>query len=242
MRIPTVKGALQLDVGAASPETHVRPDGKEIQLRALGRPDGLEISAFLQNVEFPASAEKCRNAWWPGTKNAVVLQRDDLEESLVKEGIARVEFIIPEFQGIKVRQKNMFAYMGDGELCAEVHLSKAGFKKDDQRLFEQVLSSLTLFTDDTRTQIQGQAAAKADDAWHYFALGSQAYLKPDYQAAADSYQRALDLEKQNRTLSKDHFRVLVDNLGMSYALAGKMSQAKATFEYGVTQDPEYPMF
>ena len=43
-------------------------------------------------------------------------------------------------------------------------------------------------------------------------------------------------------MSKTNFRVLVDNLGMSYGMSGKLSQAKATFEYGLTQDPEYPMF
>ena len=36
--------------------------------------------------------------------------------------------------------------------------------------------------------------------------------------------------------------MLVDNLGMSYGLTGKLSNARETFEYGITQDPEYPLF
>jgi hypothetical protein len=38
------------------------------------------------------------------------------------------------------------------------------------------------------------------------------------------------------------FRVLVDNLGMSYGISGDLSKAKETFVYGTTQDPEYPLF
>jgi tetratricopeptide (TPR) repeat protein len=29
---------------------------------------------------------------------------------------------------------------------------------------------------------------------------------------------------------------------MSYGISGGLQQAKVTFEYGLTQDPEYPMF
>ena len=29
---------------------------------------------------------------------------------------------------------------------------------------------------------------------------------------------------------------------MSYGISGKLPEAKATFEYGLTQDPEYPLF
>lgn len=36
--------------------------------------------------------------------------------------------------------------------------------------------------------------------------------------------------------------MLVDNLGMSYGISGKLQQAQATFVFGLTQDPEYPMF
>jgi len=244
MAIPGVKGVLEFNVGPTTFETRVRPDGKEVQLRAFGRPDHLAISAFLQRVTFPASPEKCRDEWWPGTKKAVSMQRDDLQEAVVKDGIARVEFIVPEFQGVKVHQKDLHAYLGSGDLCAEVHLSKAAFNPDDQKLFEDLLASVKLLPDVSPSgdQRQNPAASQDHDSTYYFALGSKFYLQQNYSQAADSYLKALDLEKQKRTLSKDYFRVLVDNLGMSYGISGKLPQAKATFEFGLTQDPEYPMF
>jgi hypothetical protein len=243
MAIPGVKGVLEFDAGSTTPETRVRPDGKEVQLRAFGRPDKLDITAFLQRVTFPAGPERCRDEWWPGTKKGP-FQRDDLQETVVRDGIARVEFIVPEFQGVKVQQKNIHAYVGASDLCAEIHLSKVAFKPEDQKLFEDLLTSVRLRPDawPSASQSQGPAQPEDRDSSYYFGQGSKFYLQQNYSEAADYYAKALGLEKQKRTLSKDYFRVLVDNLGMSYGISGKLPQAKATFEYGLTQDPEYPMF
>jgi tetratricopeptide (TPR) repeat protein len=244
MAIPNVKGVLEFDVGPTPFETHVRPDGKEVQLQAFGRPDKLAISAFLQRVNFPASPEKCRDEWWPGTKKAVKMRRNGLQETVVKDGIARVEFIVPEFQGVEVQQKDMHAYLGSGNLCAEIHLSKVGFHPEDSKLFEDVLASVKLSPDLSLPEAQAVSPGQSEDhdSSYYFALGSKFYLQQDYSQAEDAYLKALDLNRQKRTLSKDYFRVLVDNLGMSYGITGKLQQAEATFVFGLTQDPEYPMF
>ncbi len=190
--IPGIQGVLEIDVGPTTWEARVRPDGKETQLQAMHRTDNLVITAFLQKVKFPASAEKCRAEWWPMTAKSTPMKREELRQS-EREGIAVVEYIIPDFRGNPVHQKSLHAYLGSRDLCAEVHLSKVQFQHN-------------------------------------------------YAAAAELYQKALDLEKQERTLSKSFFRVLIDNLGMSYGLTGKLSNAKETFEYGITQDLEYPLF
>jgi tetratricopeptide (TPR) repeat protein len=241
MSIPGTRGVLEFDVGTTTFQTRVRPDGKEVQLREFGRTDGLQITAFLQRVSFDASAEKCRDAWWRDTKKAPV-PHVDLQETVVKDGIARVEFTIPEYKGVKVMQKDMHAYLGGGNLCAEIHLSKAGFKPEDQKLFEDLLASVKLSPDASPASEPQTGSGATHDSSFYFAEGSKLYLQENYPAAAVPYQKALDLEKQHRALSKNYFRVLVDNLGMSYGMTGRLPEAKATFEYGLTQDPEYPLF
>jgi tetratricopeptide (TPR) repeat protein len=75
-----------------------------------------------------------------------------------------------------------------------------------------------------------------------FATASKAFLQQDYPAAAKSYQKVLDSEKNKRTLSKKYFLVLVDNLGMSYGISGKLDKAKSIFDYGLTQYSDYPLF
>jgi Tfp pilus assembly protein PilF len=56
------------------------------------------------------------------------------------------------------------------------------------------------------------------------------------------YQAALDREKQKRTISENMWRVLVDNLAMAYGVPGDLKRAKETIEYGLSKDPNYPMF
>lgn len=72
--------------------------------------------------------------------------------------------------------------------------------------------------------------------------GSSYYRDHDFKSAIPPYQKALDLEKQSRTLSDTYWKVLVDNLGMAYGITGNLDKARDTFEYGISKDPDYPLF
>lgn len=72
--------------------------------------------------------------------------------------------------------------------------------------------------------------------------GSEYFLKQDFEKAIVPYQKALDLEKEKRTLDKNLWYVLVDNLGMAYGISGDLDKAKETFAYGIEKAPDYPMF
>ena len=83
---------------------------------------------------------------------------------------------------------------------------------------------------------------KASQVMELMQVGSAHYLRGDFKKAIGPYQKALVLEKQKRTLEQNLWRVLGDNLGMSYGISGNLKVAKATFEYGISEDPDYPMF
>ena len=72
--------------------------------------------------------------------------------------------------------------------------------------------------------------------------GSAYFHQQDFKKAIGPYSKALDLEKKHPTLDKTLWRVLVDNLGMSYGISGDLKKAKETFEYGLGKDEVYPMF
>ena len=76
----------------------------------------------------------------------------------------------------------------------------------------------------------------------YVAEGSRSYLERDYKAAIPPYQKALDLEKQERKLEKKFWIVLVDNLGMAYGITGDIKSSFAVFEYGIANESAYPLF
>ncbi len=235
--IPGVKGVLELNVGKTTWDARVRADGKETQLQAMHRTDNVRITAFLQKVNFPASAENCRGKWWPMTARSAPLKREEFRQ-YDRDGAAVVEYMIPEFRGNTIHQKSLHAYLGANDLCAEVHLSKDQFVREDQRAFDDILSTVRLLPDES-IHLEGHAD---EEKKRYLAEGSRFYLEDNYKSAAEHYQKALDLEKRDRTLSRNVFRVLVDNLGMSYGLTKKYSMAKETLLYGISQDPEYPLF
>ena len=85
-------------------------------------------------------------------------------------------------------------------------------------------------------------AQNGKSAMEYLGEGSAYFLKHDFKKAIPPYQKALDLEKEHPSLDKTFWKVLVDNLGMSYGITGNLKKAKEIFEYGISKDPDYPMF
>jgi hypothetical protein len=154
--LPKTKGVLVLNVGNANWET--RTDGKETQLRALDRGDHLLITAFLQKVNFQASAEKCRAKWWPMTEKSAPMKRDELRQ-YEKNELAVVDYFVAEFRGNAIRQRTIHAYLGGLGLCAEVHLSKEQFLPDDERVFDNVLETVQLRLDQSTAEDEGKRKA-----------------------------------------------------------------------------------
>ncbi len=95
------------------------------------------------------------------------------------------------------------------------------------------------------TMSEAQSSQKekiAAETMQYASQGSAAYLKQDYKKAIQLYSKALALEEKEPTLEKNIWRVVVDNLGMSYGIRGNHKKARQIFEYGLSKDNAYPMF
>jgi tetratricopeptide (TPR) repeat protein len=76
----------------------------------------------------------------------------------------------------------------------------------------------------------------------YLEEGSVAYLAGNFKKAIPPYQKALDLEKQDRKLAKNFWYVLVDNLAIAYGVTGDIKRSMDVLDYGISKEPEYPMF
>src|SRR5690242_3570155 len=59
--IPGVQGVLELNVGPTSWKTKNQNDRKLVELDTAPRPDRVQVTAFLWQVGFPASADRCRD-------------------------------------------------------------------------------------------------------------------------------------------------------------------------------------
>ena len=227
MSVPGVKGTLELNVGPTTPTVRVRPDGLETQLQAMGRADHLLITAFLQHVMFPASAEKCRAEWWSGTEKGMKshnMKMEHLHQSMENE-IARVEYTLPEALGAPIKQKNLHAYLGSGDLCAEIHMSKVLFIPEEQKLFDEVIATVKLLPDRAE---KGETSTTLE-------------IRQTPLDAAAMYENQLAKKKKDGTLDQDEFRRLTERRGISYAMGGDLATARRVFEDAIVQDPAYPM-
>jgi len=197
-------------------------------LYAINSHTGIIISIFLEKAAFKGDSKVCREYYWNKAKQSP-FQKDDLKFSEVGEK-ALVEYMIKTYQGITVNQKNVNAYMSKDDVWIDIHLSKTNFTPKDEELFNAILKSVNF----TENYIPSR--------YDYFGFGSAFYLQKNYQKAIIYYEKVLELEKRERRLERDLWRILVDNLGMAYGISGNLQKAKETFEYGIANDQTYPLF
>jgi tetratricopeptide (TPR) repeat protein len=140
-----------------------------------------------------------------------------------------MRYVVAEFKGQRINQESLFACQFYDNTYIDLHVSKVNYVTADEPLFADVLTSMHIDkVARSSMELVGQA--------------SRLYLQHDYKGAIGPYSQALVLEKDNPTLEKSLWYVLVDNLGMSYGITGDLQKAKETFEYGLSKDPEYPLF
>jgi tetratricopeptide (TPR) repeat protein len=86
------------------------------------------------------------------------------------------------------------------------------------------------------------AFSQTKTSMDYLGEASRYYMEGEYKKAIPLYQKALDLEKKERKLKKEFWLVMVDNLAISYGITGDIEKSMAVLEYGIKQEPTYPMF
>jgi len=240
--VPGVQGVLELDPGSPNWKTTVQNDQHRTELDAAPRPDRLQITAFIWHVGFPAAPEKCKEESWREIAKQQVT-RQNIQENNSGQ-IDRVEYMIPEYNKAAVRQKNVHAYLGSRDLCAEVRMSKMLFNPGDQKLFDDVLSTVRLLPDEAGSPEEANKSADPlfQGTKSYMFDGTMAYLDKDFASAAVNLQKALDAEKQKPSLGRDDLRLLIDNLAVSYRFIQDLPKSKETLDYGLSRDPKYPLF
>jgi tetratricopeptide (TPR) repeat protein len=233
LRIDLPGSPWSLEIAAPSfkvTATETKPDGRRY-LEANDSKSGVVLSAFLEQGPGPATLDGCHQEFQDRLKSLAFL-KPSAESERQQGQFAIQEYVIEEYEGNRIHQKNTFACAVKENLFADVHLSHAPFSQGDDALFAEILNAIH-FVDNIPS-----TATSLD----LFRLGSRQYIANDFAGAAGFYQRALDLERTHRELDSPSWRVLLDNLAMSYGITGKDGLAEDVLKYGLTKDPEYPMF
>lgn len=241
---------VEIDAPGFSVESEGRkPDGREYLL-AHNSKTGIVLSVTLEGSKQEADPKSCPGYLKTRVQSLSELEPKDIQYSQTAQ-LYIVEYFLPSVRGIPLKQKNFVACTAKENVFVDIHLSKASFDTSEQALFTSVLDSVrfaehTVFTASTTPlpdkPMAAATAGSGATSMDYLGAGSRLYLARDYRGAIAPYQAALDLEKRHRRLSQNLWRVLVDNLGMAYGMTGDLDRAEATFIYGASKDPNYPMF
>jgi hypothetical protein len=230
MFLPGRKGAIEMRLpqGYHVKQGGLRPDGKQFKLVAEG-PDTLYMTAFVEVAPRPGTSVQVRDDWYGGLKHNSKMKMEN-ETLLEKDDAAIAAYTVHEYQGMRVEQRSVHAYYGGEDIWSEIHVSKTSFKPADQKLFDELLSGVKYIPNYTL------------DAWDEFLSGTTFYEQKDYKVAALHYQKALDLEKQKVTFEPTFTHVLIDQLGMSYGISNDLEKSREVLEYGISKDPDYPLY
>jgi hypothetical protein len=209
---------------------------------------GMVLSATLEKGTGPADSKTCPDYLRNRVKSLPAdAATTDVRSSQIGE-IAVIEYLIPVFQKVPLHQKNFVACLTNEDVYVDLHLSKVQFHDSDESLFTDLLKKVRI-TDvsasaPTASSPDAAPAATlpAESSIDFFREGSRYFVASDFRKAIGPYQRALDLEKKNPQLDHTLWRVLVDNLGMAYGITGDLRHSDETFTYGLSKDPNYPMF
>jgi hypothetical protein len=229
MSVPGQPAALQIDL------LHLKLEQNQLDGSATRRKvqasdaHGWVFSAFLYSLDKKQTASELNEQTFRRGAAESGFKIEAMKTSQRGDFSMR-EYIIPEFRGQPVHQKNVFGYATSGDLGLDFHISKISYSPADDKFFDSLIGGIHLIPD------------YKPDSTTEFGYGSIFYLHHDWKTAASHYENSLQLEKQKRALSPALWNVLVDNLGMAYGMSGEIPKAKATFEYGAQENPTYPMF
>lgn len=216
----------------------INPDGRRY-LMASHPTTGVNVSVTLEKVAGQASTEGC-SAHLQRLRNQPPVSKGQDARFVTIAKMPALAYTFREFQGIRLDQRNVRTCLAQENVYADLHLSKVKYTPSDESLFQSVLQTVRFQYADGQN-VQAQSAAR-QSSMQLFRAGSAYYLQSKYDQAIPFYQKAYELEKQQRQLDQTLWRVLVDNLGMAYGMTGRLKEAKTIFEEGIGVDPTYPMF
>jgi len=173
------------------------------------------IDPILQNISHTATVKN---------------QKRDVRVNSDGTTMATASYLIAAMSDMPVRQQNAFGFYGDAHTCAEVHVSKANFKPEDQKLLDDQLGRFIFDANYVPTSLDFGTIASI------FYNG----LK-DYPSAAVYYQRALDTVPTPEPMP-GYRRLITDQLSMSYGLSGDLKHSRAVNEAAILRDPDYPLY
>ena len=231
LSLPGLTWALEIDAPSFKiVDKEFTRDGKNVRIEAERTQPHIIISAFLEEAAGKGSAVECRDYYWAKAQEGLkMIKRDDLKV-YESDGMGFVEYTIKEFQGRKVNQKNINAFLAKDGYWIHIHISKGDFKLEDDASLRTILKEIRI--NDHFTPLADECAS----------FGLFFYGKKQYTKAIPYYEKALELDNTSPAFSRTARRDIMDELITAYGISGNLQKAKELCESGLRKEPEYSLF
>jgi hypothetical protein len=126
----------------------LQPDGR-MYLLATSKKTNVELSVFLEKVNGEATLADCQNNQKERAEQKADYKRENIE-TRESNGMAILEYTIPEVSGTPIQQRNLFACIPKGDIYVDIHFSKILYKPDDEKLLSDLLNSAQFISKTTK--------------------------------------------------------------------------------------------
>ena len=214
-------------------ESSAKPNGREIGIRGKDESGRLTFLGFLFLVpeQAPLSSAKCRDsALAPEKKGNPTLKISGIADS-VQPASPRASLVTYSSQDRSGKTVYMVrGFVASGDICGDLEFYSYAPISADEADLKKIFASYRL---DERYVPQFK------DELVYAQILYKARM---YKAAAPIFEIALaKLNENPGTDAKTMRRVVTDQAGMAYGMAGDTLKARTIFEKAVSQDPDYPL-
>jgi len=215
-------------------QSSAKPNGREIGLRGQDSSGRLTFLGFLFMFpeQAPLTSEKCREGvLGPALKSNPGMKILSSSE-IAKPGnlpVAWANYTAKARNGSPVYSVRSFVASGD--VCGDLEFySNSPISAEDADL-KRILQSY---------QLDESYVPRFSDIFVYAQL---LYKAEAYSTAAPMFEAALARLKEEPTAAtRDGRRVLIDQAGMAYGMAGEIAKARSLFEKAIVDDPGYPLY
>jgi tetratricopeptide (TPR) repeat protein len=125
----------------------------------------------------------------------------------------------------------MRAFFARDDVWITFDLNALSMKKEGEQLFYSVLDSVK-FTD----------TSNPSSSFDYYFKAKSLIHQKQHKQAIEYFNAALGLERKQRQLDAQHWRNLIGHLVDLYVATGDRGRAKEVLDYGVSNDPTFPLF
>ena len=118
----------------------VKPDGQSGYFSLIDEKRRINISFFIEPATDCKDSKACRDMVWK-LGNPMWENPQNIVQSEI-DGVSYFEFLMPSFQGVQLKQQNMYAeFVRDG-FWVDLHISKVLYQPEEHKLFERVIKAI----------------------------------------------------------------------------------------------------